>query len=81
LRPNFCATTDLYESTYYLLSGCRLVAVEAQRVASSIICRLSFQGEELAWRSKPLPNCLIAEAVGGRQAAAGVTSSRRHGGE
>ena len=39
------STTDLYEGTYYLLSGCELVAIEALRVNGSITCRLSFDGE------------------------------------
>jgi hypothetical protein len=40
-------TTDLYESTFYLLGGCQLVAIEAEKVDGAIICRLSFQGEKL----------------------------------
>jgi len=39
------STTDLYEGTYYLLSGCELVAIEALRVNGAITCRLSFEGE------------------------------------
>jgi hypothetical protein len=42
------STTDLYESTYYLLGGCELVGIEAQRVNGTIACRLTFRGEKLA---------------------------------
>jgi hypothetical protein len=41
------STTDLYESTYYLMSGCELVGIEAQRVDGGITCRLTFRGEKL----------------------------------
>jgi hypothetical protein len=41
-------TTDLYEGTFYLMGGCELVGIEAQRVDGGIICRLSFRGEKLA---------------------------------
>jgi hypothetical protein len=41
------STTDLYESTFYLLGGCELVSIEAQRVDGSITCRLTFRGEKL----------------------------------
>ena len=41
------STTDLYESTFYLLGGCQLVSIEAQRVDGSITCRLTFRGEKL----------------------------------
>jgi hypothetical protein len=41
------STTDLYESTFYLLGGCELVSIEAQRVDGSITCRLTFKGEKL----------------------------------
>lgn len=41
------STTDLYESTFYLLGGCQLVAIEAEKVDGAITCRLSFQGERL----------------------------------
>ena len=42
------STTDLYESTFYLLGGCELAAIEAQRVDGSITCRLTFRGARLA---------------------------------
>ena len=42
------STTDLYESTFYLLGGCQLTAIEAQRVDGAITCRLTFCGEQLA---------------------------------
>ncbi len=42
------STTDLYESTFYLLGGCELLAIEAQRVDGGITCRLTFRGEKLA---------------------------------
>jgi len=42
------STTDLYESTYYLMGGCELVGIEAQRVDGSITCSLTFRGEKLA---------------------------------
>ena len=42
------STTDLYESTFYLLGGCELVSVEAQRVDGSITCRLTFKGANLS---------------------------------
>ncbi len=41
------STTDLYESTYYLMGGCELVGIEAQRVDGAITCRLTFRGEKL----------------------------------
>ena len=41
------STTDLYESTFYLMGGCELVGIEAQRVDGSISCRLTFRGEKL----------------------------------
>jgi hypothetical protein len=41
-------TTDLYESTFYLLGGCELTGIEAERVNGSISCRLTFRGEKLA---------------------------------
>ncbi len=41
------STTDLYESTFYLLGGCELVSIEAERVDGSITCRLTFRGEKL----------------------------------
>jgi hypothetical protein len=41
-------TTDLYESTFYLMGGCELTGIEAQRVDGSITCRLTFRGEKLA---------------------------------
>jgi hypothetical protein len=41
------STTDLYESTFYLLGGCELTGIEAQRVDGSITCRLTFRGEKL----------------------------------
>jgi hypothetical protein len=42
------STTDLYESTYYLMGGCELVGIEAQRVDGSITCSLTFRGVRLA---------------------------------
>jgi hypothetical protein len=41
------STTDLYESGYYLLGGCELESIEAERVNGSISCRLTFRGEKL----------------------------------
>ncbi len=40
-------TTDLYESTFYLLGGCELLGIAAERVNGAISCRLTFQGERL----------------------------------
>ncbi len=42
------STTDLYESTFYLLGGCQLLSIEAERVDGSITCRLTFKGEKLS---------------------------------
>ncbi len=42
------STTDLYESTFYLLGGCELVSIEAERIDGSINCRLTFKGDTLA---------------------------------
>jgi hypothetical protein len=42
------STTDLYEGTFYLLGGCELTGIEAQRIDGAITCRLSFRGEKLA---------------------------------
>jgi hypothetical protein len=41
------STTDLYESTFYLLGGCELVSIEAERLDGAITCRLTFRGEKL----------------------------------
>jgi len=41
------STTDLYESAFYLLNGCRLLLVEGERVNGSITCRLTFQGDAI----------------------------------
>ena len=41
------STTDLYESTFYLLGGCELLSIEAERIDCSITCRLTFKGETL----------------------------------
>lgn len=41
------STTDLYESTFYMLGGCQLVAIEAEKIDGAITCRLSFRGEKL----------------------------------
>jgi hypothetical protein len=41
------STTDLYESTFYLLGGCELLGIQAEKVNGSITCRLTFQGENL----------------------------------
>ena len=40
-------TTDLYESTYYLLTGCELEAIEGVRVNGKITCRLSFRSPKI----------------------------------
>ena len=40
------STTDLYESTFYLMGGCELTGIEAERVDGSITCRLTFRGEK-----------------------------------
>ena len=40
-------TTDLYESAFYLLGGCELVAIEGLRVNGGITCRLTFQGKDV----------------------------------
>lgn len=40
-------TTDLYESTFFLLTGCELEAIEGVRVNGKITCRLSFRGPEI----------------------------------
>lgn len=41
------STTDLYESTFYLLGGCELLGIEAERIDGGITCRLTFRGEKL----------------------------------
>ncbi len=41
------STTDLYESTYYLMSGCELEGIAAEKVNGTISCRLTFRGEKL----------------------------------
>jgi hypothetical protein len=41
------STTDLYESTFYLMGGCELTGIEAQRIDGAITCRLTFRGEKL----------------------------------
>jgi hypothetical protein len=45
--PERVSTTDLYESTYYLMGGCELEGIEAERLNGTISCRLTFQGERL----------------------------------
>ena len=40
-------TTDLYECAFYLLKCCELVGIEGMRVNGSIICRLTFTGENI----------------------------------
>ena len=40
------STTDLYESTFYLMGGCELTGIEAQRVDGSITCRLYLSRRE-----------------------------------
>ena len=42
------STTDLYESTFYLMGGCELLTIEAERVDGTVTCRLTFRGEKLA---------------------------------
>ena len=37
-------TTDLYESCYYLLSGCELASIECIKIT----CRMSFRGQNIA---------------------------------
>lgn len=41
------STTDLYESTFYLLGGCELLGIQAERVNGTITCRLTFRGPKL----------------------------------
>jgi hypothetical protein len=41
------STTDLYESTFYLLGGCELLGIQAERVNGAITCRLTFCGPKL----------------------------------
>jgi hypothetical protein len=41
------STTDLYEGTFYLMGGCELTGIEAERVDGGITCRLTFRGEKL----------------------------------
>ena len=62
------STTDLYESTYYLLGGCELESIEAERVGGTISCRLTFRGEKIEY--------LQQEYFGGR-AVVGLISFRR----
>ena len=40
-------TTDLYASTYYLLTGCEIEAIEGVRVNGKITCRLSFRSPRI----------------------------------
>ena len=40
-------TTDLYEASFYLLAGCEIEGIEAERQGEAIICRLTFRGEKL----------------------------------
>jgi len=37
-------TTDLYESAYYLISGCELSAIEGMQVDGKITCQMIFSG-------------------------------------
>ena len=40
-------TTDLYESTYYLLAGCELESIEGLRINGKITCRFSFRSPRI----------------------------------
>ena len=40
-------TCDLYEGSYYLLSGCELEAIEGIKVNGSVTCRLTLSGVNL----------------------------------
>jgi hypothetical protein len=44
---DWITTTDLYEGTFYLLGGCELTGIEAERVNGAISCRLTFRGKKL----------------------------------
>jgi hypothetical protein len=39
--------TDLYQASYFLLSGCELVGIECIPTGGAISCRISFRGERL----------------------------------
>jgi hypothetical protein len=39
--------TDLYQASYFLLSGCELVGIECIPTGGAISCRISFRGEHL----------------------------------
>jgi hypothetical protein len=39
--------TDLYQASYYLLSGCELVGIECIPTGGALSCRLSFRGDGL----------------------------------
>jgi hypothetical protein len=40
--------TDLYQASYYLLSGCELVGIECIPTGGAVSCRLNFRGPDLA---------------------------------
>jgi hypothetical protein len=40
--------TDLYQASYYLLSGCEITGVECIRAGKGTSCRLTVQGANLA---------------------------------
>ncbi len=39
--------TDLYQASYFLLSGCELVGIECIPTGGAMSCRISFRGERL----------------------------------
>ena len=41
------STTDLYESAFYLMGGCELLGIQAEKLNGSITCKLTFCGERL----------------------------------
>ena len=40
--------TDLYQASYYLLSGCEITGVECRQAGTGSSCRLTVQGPNLA---------------------------------
>jgi hypothetical protein len=39
---NYVTTTDLYEATYYFLSGCELTEIAGTKVNGKVTCELTF---------------------------------------
>lgn len=57
--------TDLYQASYFFLSGCELVGIECIPTGGAMSCRISFRGERLEeltqewWDKKAVVNLWV----------------------